>query len=208
MFVSDTLSWTHHYEVISSRALKILGLLHRTFSKDNSVQEKKLLYISVVRSQLQYCSPVWRPNLIRDIVQLEKIQRATKYILMDFNSDYKLRLISLNLLPIMYIFEINDLIFFVKLLLNKQSCDKFSIHNYVNFCSSSTRLGTFHKLTHTLSHYHSSSHFYFNRIPRLWNSLPHSVIDLDQSLYTIRQSIKKFMWSHFLNPITVVGTYL
>ena len=55
--------------------LKILGLLHRTFSKDNSVQAKKLLYISTVRSQLQYCSPVWRPNLIRDIVQLEKIQR-------------------------------------------------------------------------------------------------------------------------------------
>ena len=52
---------------------------------------------------------------------------------MDFNSDYKSRLISLNLLPIMYIF-------FVKLLLNKQSCDNFSIHN---FCSSSTRSGTF-----------------------------------------------------------------
>ena len=31
----------------------------------------------------------------------------------------------------MYIFEINDLIFFVQLLLNKQSCDNFSIHNYV-----------------------------------------------------------------------------
>ena len=110
VFVSNTLSWTHHYKVISSRALKILGLLHCTFSKDNSVQAKKLLYISTVRSQLQYCSPLWRPNLIRDIVQLEKIQRrATKYILMDFNSDYKTRLISLNLLPMMYIFEINCL---------------------------------------------------------------------------------------------------
>ena len=86
--------------IIYYRALKILGLLHRTFSKDNSVQAKKLLYISTVRSQLQYCSPVWRPNLIRYIVQLGKIQRrATKYILMDFNSDYKSRLISLNLLP-------------------------------------------------------------------------------------------------------------
>ena len=117
---------------------------------------------------------------------------------MDFNSDYKSRLISLNLLPLMYILEINDLIFLVKSLLC-QSCDSFNIHNYVKFCSSSTRLGTFHKLTHTLSHHHSSSHFYFNRIPRLWNSLPPNVIDLDKSLNDIRQSIKRFMWSHFLN---------
>ena len=190
MFVSDTLSWTHHYEVISSRALKILGLLHRTFSKDNSVQAKKLLYISTVRSQLQYCSPVWRPNLIRDIVQLEKIQRrATKYILMDFNSDYKSHLISLNLLPIMYIFEINDLIFFVKLLLNKNHVTTSVFIIMLTFVL--VQPDQVHFINSlTLSHYHSSSHFYFNRIPRLWNSLPTSVIDLDQSLYTIRQSIK------------------
>ena len=55
------------------------GLLQRTFSPSTPVSTKKQLYIALVRSQLSYCSPIWRPHLIKDIVSLERIQRrATK----------------------------------------------------------------------------------------------------------------------------------
>jgi len=44
-----------------------------------------------------YCSQIWRPQLIRDIITLERAQRrATKYILNDYTSSYKSRLLQLR----------------------------------------------------------------------------------------------------------------
>ena len=58
-------------------------------------------YVILVRSQLTYCSQLWNPYLIKDTVILEKIQRqATKFILSDYVSDYKTRLLKLDLLPL------------------------------------------------------------------------------------------------------------
>ena len=49
-------------------------------------------------------SPDRIPYLIKDTLILEKIQRqATKFILSDYVSDYKTRLLKLDLLPLMYI---------------------------------------------------------------------------------------------------------
>ena len=62
LFSSD-LSWTEHYNHVTSKAYKTLGLLHRTF-KSNNTQTKKLLYISLVCSQLIYCSQLWRPHAL------------------------------------------------------------------------------------------------------------------------------------------------
>ena len=97
------------------KAYKILGLIRRTFST-NLVPVKKKLYISLIRSQLLYCSQVWRPFLIKHILLLEQAQRrATKYILNDYCSSYKSRLLNLKLLPLMYIYELNDVIFLLNL---------------------------------------------------------------------------------------------
>ena len=105
-----------HYNFVSSRAYKQLGLLKRTFPFVH-VSAKKNLFLSLVGSQLIYCSPVWRPHLLKHISFLEKVQRrSTKYILNDFESDYKLSLKSLNLFPLMYWFELADNMLLVTLL--------------------------------------------------------------------------------------------
>ena len=76
--MSADLSWQNHYDLISSGAYRTLSLLRHTFNTTNSVHVKKLLYLSLVRSQLTYCSIIWRPYLHKDILMLEKIQgRAT-----------------------------------------------------------------------------------------------------------------------------------
>ena len=62
--VSSNLSWSAHHNLIVTRAYKALGLLRRTFTSALSIVDKKMLYLSLVRSQLMYCSPVWRPHLI------------------------------------------------------------------------------------------------------------------------------------------------
>ena len=78
----------------------LIGLLRHTFSKSSNISVKKLLYLSLVRSQITYGSPIWRPFLIKDIKFIEQIQRrATKFILNDFHSVYYNRLIKLQILP-------------------------------------------------------------------------------------------------------------
>ena len=193
--LTSDLKWRDHYKSIMAKSYKILGLLRRVFSSVHCHQAKKVLYISLVRSKLLYCSPIWRPHLLSDIKALESVQRrATTFILNSYDSDYRLRLLSLQLLPLMMILEINDVLFFVKSL--KEPTDHFDISRFVTFCSGCTRLASSLKLKHSLvTTNNSTRNFYFNRLPRLWNSLP--LIDISQSLSTIKIKLYKHFWNHF-----------
>jgi hypothetical protein len=68
------------------QAYKSLNFIRRSIhTHHSSIQLRKHLFITLVRSRLTYCSQLWRPNLISDIVTLEKVQRrATKYITSDY----------------------------------------------------------------------------------------------------------------------------
>jgi len=107
-YLFDDLSWRNHYEYITPKTYKYLGLLRCAFSSCHSVKATKILYTTLIRSQLPYCSQLWNPHLIKDTVILERIQRqATKFILRDYNCDCKTRLLQLD-----YI------IFFIKALIS------------------------------------------------------------------------------------------
>jgi len=85
MIISSNLNWNLHHGAILRKPYRTLGLVRRTFSATIPSSAKVKLYISIIRSQLLYCSPVWRPHLIKDIKKLEQLQhRATKYILNDY----------------------------------------------------------------------------------------------------------------------------
>ena len=56
-------------------------MIRRSISFDAPSPVKLQLYISHVRSILEYCSPLWSPANVKDILLLESVQRhATKYI--------------------------------------------------------------------------------------------------------------------------------
>ena len=77
-----------------------------------------------------YCSVLWKPHLIKHIQLIERIQRrATKYVLNDYVGDYKSCLIKLQILPLMYILDLNDVIFFVRSL--KSPHEGFNIENFI-----------------------------------------------------------------------------
>ena len=79
---------------------------------------------------------------------LERVQRrASKFLLNDYSSDYKSRLISLNLLPLSMVMELNDILFFLKSLRSPTSA--FDILDYVSFCESNIRSSSSHKLNHS-----------------------------------------------------------
>ena len=86
-------------------------------------------------------------------------------------------LIQLKLVPLMCIFELADIIFFIKS--PKTPTSNFNISDYVSFCHGTTRSSSGFKLIHHHSPTNKAS-FYFNRLPRLWNSLP----IIDHSLST------------------------
>ena len=135
-----------------------------------------------------YASQIWRPMLLKDLYPIEHIQRrATKYILNDYTSDYRSRLIMLNLLPMSMLFELNDICFFVRSL---QLCESpnhsFNISRYTSFSPNNTRSGTYKKLVQPPITHNRDKHFYFNRLPHLWNSLP--PIDLSLSLVSIKKN--------------------
>jgi len=91
----------------------------------------------------------------------------------------------------MYIFEISDIMFFVNCM--KIPTSSFSINSYVSFSQSFTR---YIQLNHNISFINKGCHFYFNRICRLWNSLP--IIDTSLSTDTIKRRIRNYLWNHFI----------
>ena len=76
---TSNLSWSLHIDIIISKTYKILGLIRRTFHT-NCIITKKKLFLSLVRSQIMYCSQLWRPSLIKDISSLERVHYIRKYI--------------------------------------------------------------------------------------------------------------------------------
>ena len=146
IMISSDLSWEAHYNNINSKAYKMLGLLRRSFTSNIHVS----LYISMVHSQLLFCSVLWKPHLLKNINAIERIQRwATKYILNDYSSDYKTCLIKLKILPLMYTFDINDVMFLIKSI--KFPSEAFNITNFATFISGNTQLANNNKLQHTRS---------------------------------------------------------
>ena len=194
VIMTKNIDWSKHHQYILAKAYRMLNLLRRTFCVDNCHNGKKVLYLTLVRSRLTYSSPIWRPNLLRDISSLEKLQRrATKYILNDFSSNYKNRLTRLKIIPLMMFFEMMDILFFVSCL--KHPSSHFNILNYVTFTNTSTRSSCCSKLMHHLSKTNKERHFYFHCLPRLWNSLP--VINIQCSLKSIKRKLFIFLWNHF-----------
>ena len=95
--------------------------------------KKMSLHIDVRYIELTCCAvhaPLWRP--------LERVQRrSTKFILSDYTSDYKTRLMQLgsHFTTYVYIYEIADIVFFINSINNPTQ--RFNILNYVDFSTGS-----------------------------------------------------------------------
>ena len=140
------------------------------------------------------------PHLLKDldIIILEKIPALTKYNLNDFTSDYRSCLIALKIPLISSMLTLTSSMLTLTSSMLKASVptDAFNIDDQVTFHTGSTCFSTHLKLKHVLSRTNSARLFYFNRIPRLGNSLP--TIDLDQSTGSIKLRVQWFLWDHFI----------
>ena len=91
--------------------------------------------------------------------------------------------------------ELYDLVFFIKSF--KNPSDSFNILDFVSFGSGSSRSVINQRLMFSSARITSpvQRHFYFSRLPRLWNFLPH--FDLNKSIQSIKSDIKAFSGNDF-----------
>ena len=84
MFSDDT-KWEEHINRMVKKANSTLGFLRRNLRRCPE-KLKEIAYVSLVRSILEYASPVWDPHLLKDIRKIEAIQRrAARFVSADFN---------------------------------------------------------------------------------------------------------------------------
>ena len=106
----NQLSFEDHINIITMKARRTLGIIHRSFEfLDRSMF--LTLYKSLVRPVLEYGSSVWSPYLKRDIKKLEDIQRrATKMVPCVASLPYEERMRELGLVSLEYRRDRADLI--------------------------------------------------------------------------------------------------
>ena len=135
--ISNNLKWNKHINTICNKAEKHLWLVIRTLSFRAPLKAKLTTYIAMIRSIIEYGSPVWSPSKKNLRKEVEAIQRkATNFIMSNprYDSpnyvDYKTRLITLNLLPTSYRREMIDITLFLKSIHNKTNLD---LSEYLHF---------------------------------------------------------------------------
>ncbi|XP_064381995.1 uncharacterized protein LOC135330937 isoform X2 [Halichondria panicea] len=209
--IQNSLSWDQHINNLCSKAYSCLYLIKRNTQCSHDLHTKRTLYTTLVRSNLTFCSQLWRPQTHKAITKVEQIQRRSSKFILNLTCrsdslDYKSRLIKLDLLPLMNWLELQDVIFAVRCL--QKPVDNFDITEFISFSTSNTRLSSNHKLVHKGHHRSNTTrHFYFKRLVRLWNALP--FIDLSHSMSTIKNQLYKHFWDSFLERFdqSIICTY-
>ena len=145
---------------------------------------------------------MWRPHLLQDIRKIESLQRrATKYIT-SCHLDYKSRLEATKLLPVSLWLEAQDVLLLIKLMIDPPS--GFRLEEYIIFTSSSTRASSLNKIKSSrllIPRLKVTRHFFFNRVIRIWNSLPY--IDIQLPYPSIKRHILDIFWQYFLQAYSI-----
>ena len=192
VLVTKDLTWSSHIRSVAAKANRMLGFIKRNCAGKITKEALKLLYISLVRSHLCYCSQVWAPQTPTLMVEIEKVQRrATRFIMKDSSLAYKDRLISLNLLPINYWLEYLDFLYFFKLKTGESNL--FS--KYFSFCTGRSRRGTSRQFLNINSAKTSLfRNSFFIRMPYMWNALP-CEIKSESNVATFKKKLKSFFFN-------------
>ena len=95
-----------------------------TLGYNTPMNAKRLLYLTHVRSVLQYCTQVWSLYSKKDIVYVESVQRqATLFMTNYWELSFVDRLMETNLLPLLYMREIMDVLLFYNIIQRRIGVD-------------------------------------------------------------------------------------
>ena len=217
--INTTLNFNDQCNRLLSKANQQFGLVKRTCYFVNDIKRKRALYLSLIRSQFEHCSPIWRPTSQSMLQKLEGLQkRCIKWILSEgyirYNSIsiYVQKCREVNLLPLAERFDLNDLILFHKIVYN---LIPLNFPSYLAFFDGNSRLRSCHldnlSIVNTLnprkySQYLNKSFFY--RTHTLWNALPLSIREISKSSI-FKIEVTKHLWKNVLtvNDMDYIDNY-
>ena len=85
IYISHNLKWDYHFECVSKKARRVLGILQRNL-RQCSVQTKQAAYYGLVRPLLEYAVGVTDPYTQKNVKKLDKIQRrAARFCTNNYN---------------------------------------------------------------------------------------------------------------------------
>ncbi|XP_044597272.1 uncharacterized protein LOC123273866 isoform X1 [Cotesia glomerata] len=127
------LTFYDHYTNLVRSTTKILGFVIRSSKKFKNLNAVKALYISLVRSRLEYASVVWSPTYKKQISLIEKVQRKfVKYFLFkkygvhpDRGNDYLAMCAETNLLTLEERRICASVLIMTSILSNNIECPRF-----------------------------------------------------------------------------------
>ena len=91
LWLESSLSWDYHISYIFAKANKVLGLIRRTFSPNNS-ERVSIAYTTLVRPILEYGFQVWNPYLVKHVRSIESIQMRATRVTCGSEKEYQERL--------------------------------------------------------------------------------------------------------------------
>ena len=134
--ITTKLNWKDHVYYICSKANRMLGLVKRTCEFVKNPAQKRLFYLSLVTSQFNHCSQIWRPQSIELCNKIERVQvRAVKWILSEVNKtytsmEYFMKCKDIDLMPLKSRLEIFDILLFHKIIHRKVAIE---LPHYITF---------------------------------------------------------------------------
>ena len=212
VIVSSNFKWIKQHRVLLGKCNQKLGLLKRSCSFSKSIESRKILYLSIIRSQFEHCSPIWRPITNAQISKFEALQkRSVKWIFNENYCSYSAKNYfhkpkRLDILPLRLKFDYNGLVMFYKIV-NNISCIKMptylissdSINNnntnmYFQRNTRQFRENDNLKFKSTINpKVDAFSNSFFPRTHLKWNTLPYT---LRSSVSTVifQKRLKEYLW--------------
>ena len=208
VIINKSFNFNEHCNIILTKANQKYGLLKRTCHFVNDIKRRRVLYITLARSQFNHCSTIWRPNNKTLLDKFENFQKkCIKWILCEEELSYHSQHIYMskcrqaNILPISYMFINNDLAMFHQIV---YKLIPLSLPDYLTVYDGTSGL----RKTH-LDHFSFVSHIqhnstginnlnksFFFRCHTLWNRLPLEIRKEEN-----HEKFKTELESHFWNTI-------
>ena len=117
VLVNSNLRWEDHHTKILNKSHQMLGFTKRTCHFISDTRKRRSLYLSLVRSNFEHGSIIWRPVTETAISEFEQLQKkALKWMLKEENlrydeETYLTKCYEVQLSPMKRFFDINDQLF-------------------------------------------------------------------------------------------------
>ena len=165
----------------------------------------------MVRSQFEHCSIIWRPVSDTQLQKFESLQKnGIKWILNEScfsyadKEMYLRKCKDINILPINKKFDLNDLMFFYKII---DGYVQIKLPNYVNKFNGISSLRNNHLdsecyLCHPNNHDSNLRLFknLYYRVTYLWNKLPYQT-KFSPNIVTFKSKVIEFLWSEAFKEV-------